>query len=106
MKPGQVGTSNATKPDNLGKFDYAHLRVPLPKDLKGSGVISMLKSGFYPEAYFLMVWRLFLPRHVASADATMRYSGGPTTVTLAQQACSRPLSRGHRRKKRRQKSNT
>ncbi|KAJ9632466.1 hypothetical protein H2203_000871 [Taxawa tesnikishii (nom. ined.)] len=54
VKPGQVGTSNATKPDNLGKFDYAHLRVPLPKDLKGSGVISMLKSGFYPEAYFLM----------------------------------------------------
>jgi len=53
---GQIGTSNATKPDNLGKFDYAHLRVPLPKDLKGSGIFNASgRSHNIPEAYFLMV---------------------------------------------------
>jgi len=55
VKPGQVGTSNATQPKNLGPFDYAHLRVPLPKDLKGSGVFQGTKSAPVPEAYFLMV---------------------------------------------------
>lgn len=55
VKPGQVGTSNATQPKNLGPFDYAHLRVPLPKDLKGSGVFQGSKSAPIPEAYFLMV---------------------------------------------------
>lgn len=55
VKPGQVGTSNATQPKNLGPFDYAHLRVPLPKDLKGSGVFQGTKSAPIPEAYFLMV---------------------------------------------------
>lgn len=51
VKPGQVGTSNATKPENLGMFDYAHLRAPLPKDLKGSGIF----TGPVPASYFLMV---------------------------------------------------
>ena len=37
-KPGQVGVSDATKSSNLGVFDYAHLTVPLPADLKGSGI--------------------------------------------------------------------
>ncbi|KAI9827190.1 MAG: hypothetical protein M1832_005327 [Thelocarpon impressellum] len=50
VKPGQIGTSNATKPENLGVFDYAHLRAPLPKDLHGSGIfVSQI-----PESYFLM----------------------------------------------------
>ncbi|KAH7030161.1 apses transcription factor-like protein [Macrophomina phaseolina] len=54
VKPGQVGVSNATKAENLGLFDYAHLRVPLPKDLKGSGIFSLQKNQAYPESYFLM----------------------------------------------------
>ena len=55
VKPGQIGTSNATKSENLGMFDYAHLRVPLPRDLKGSGIFTLQKSSTYPESYFLMV---------------------------------------------------
>jgi hypothetical protein len=55
VKPGQVGTSNATKPENLGMLDYAHLRVPLPKDLSGSGIFLRGANRKYPEAYFLMV---------------------------------------------------
>ncbi|KAF2227002.1 hypothetical protein BDZ85DRAFT_278913 [Elsinoe ampelina] len=51
---GQVGTSNATKPKNLGPFDYAHIRVPLPKDLKGSGIFHAARGHSTPEAYFLM----------------------------------------------------
>ncbi|KAF1821751.1 uncharacterized protein K489DRAFT_389578 [Dissoconium aciculare CBS 342.82] len=54
VKPGQVGTSNATKPENLGMLDYAHLRVPLPKDLSGSGIFLRGANRKYPEAYFLM----------------------------------------------------
>lgn len=55
MKPGQVGTSNATKQENLGTLDYAHLRVPLPKDLTGSGIFAKGANRKWPEAYFLMV---------------------------------------------------
>ena len=58
VKPGQVGTSNATKPDNLGVLDYAHLRVPLPKDLNGSGIFLKQSNRKWPESYFLMVRRL------------------------------------------------
>jgi hypothetical protein len=55
VKAGQVGTSNATKPSNLGMFDYAHLRVPLPKDLQGSGIfVPSRRNQTFPEAYFLM----------------------------------------------------
>ncbi|OJD40827.1 apses transcription factor [Diplodia corticola] len=54
VKPGQVGVSNATRAENLGLFDYAHLRVPLPKDLKGSGIFNLQKNQAYPESYFLM----------------------------------------------------
>lgn len=59
VKPGQVGTSNATKPENLGTFDYAHLRVPLPKDLKGSEVFAPQQGQPHPESYFLMVSKNF-----------------------------------------------
>ena len=55
VSPGQVGTSNATSPKNLGVFDYAHIRVPLPKDLKGSGMFHATRQHATPEAYFLMV---------------------------------------------------
>lgn len=55
VKPGQVGTSNATKLENLGVLDYAHLRVPLPKDLTGSGIFLRGTNRKWPEAYFLMV---------------------------------------------------
>ncbi|KAF2083921.1 hypothetical protein K490DRAFT_50436 [Saccharata proteae CBS 121410] len=54
VKPGQVGLANASKSENLGLFDYAHLRVPLPKDLKGSGIFTLQKNQAYPESYFLM----------------------------------------------------
>lgn len=48
VKAGQIGTSNATKPKNLGTFDYAHLRVPLPKNV----VSGIFKPA--PASYFLM----------------------------------------------------
>lgn len=51
VKPTQIGTSNATRPQNLGIFDYAHLRAPLPKDLKDSGIFV---GPTVPESYFLM----------------------------------------------------
>ena len=55
VKPGQVGMNNATKPENLGIFDYAHLRAPLPKDLKGSEIFAPQQHQHPPESYFLMV---------------------------------------------------
>ena len=55
VKPGQVGISSATKRENLGQFDYAHLRAPLPKNLKGSEIFAPQKHQPHPEAYFLMV---------------------------------------------------
>lgn len=54
VRPGVVGVSSATKADNLGTFDYAHLRVPLPKDLSGSGIFTLKTATSYPESYFLM----------------------------------------------------
>jgi hypothetical protein len=55
VKPGVVGVTNASKAENLGTFDYAHLRVPLPKDLSGSGIFTLKTATSYPESYFLMV---------------------------------------------------
>jgi hypothetical protein len=58
VKSGAVGVSNASKAENLGTFDYAHLRVPLPKDLSGSGIFTLKTSTLYPESYFLMVRKM------------------------------------------------
>ncbi|KAF7158245.1 hypothetical protein CNMCM5623_003014 [Aspergillus felis] len=54
VKPTQIGTSNATKPENLGPFEYAHLRAKLPKDLKGSEIFASHAPQQHPETYFLM----------------------------------------------------
>ncbi|OQD76455.1 hypothetical protein PENDEC_c004G01168 [Penicillium decumbens] len=54
VKPRLVGSSNATKPENLGVFEYAHLRAPLPKDLKGSEIFPSHNPTQYPDTYFLM----------------------------------------------------
>ncbi|OAL32498.1 hypothetical protein AYO22_00520 [Fonsecaea multimorphosa] len=54
VKPGQVGTSNATRAENLGPFEYAHLRAPLPDDLTGSEIFASQSNQAHPETYFLM----------------------------------------------------
>lgn len=55
VQPGQVNTSNATKAENLKeKFDYVHLRCPLPRDLTGSEIFTATSSQPVPETYFLM----------------------------------------------------
>ena len=53
--PTQIGLNNATQPENLGPFDYAHLRAPLPEDLKGSQVFAPQLNQPVPTSYFLMV---------------------------------------------------
>jgi hypothetical protein len=55
VSPSLINKINATSPSNLGNFDYAHLRVPLPKDLDGSGIFFAQNNSTYPESYFLMV---------------------------------------------------
>ncbi|EPS32594.1 hypothetical protein PDE_07554 [Penicillium oxalicum 114-2] len=54
VKAAQIGTSNATKPENLGLFEYAHLRAPLPRDLQGSEIFPSHSPAQHPEIYFLM----------------------------------------------------
>ncbi|KAH7116036.1 apses transcription factor-like protein [Dendryphion nanum] len=54
VKPGIAGLSNGSKAEISGTFDYAHLRVPLPKDLAGSGIFQLKTTTSYPESYFLM----------------------------------------------------
>ncbi|KAI9779389.1 MAG: hypothetical protein M1816_003592 [Peltula sp. TS41687] len=51
VKPGQVGNTSATRSKNLGLFDYAHLRAPLPPDLVGT---ELFQQGHPLDSYFLM----------------------------------------------------
>lgn len=120
VKPGQVGTSNATKPDNLGVLDYAHLRVPLPKDLGASGIFSRGSNRKFPESYFLMVSRPPTPADACvtgsriSRDATtdafaLSSSAAPTMALSVPLACSRqhfPTRRPKKRSPRRTTSRT
>lgn len=64
-KPGLVGNTNATKIENLGSFEYAHLKVSLPENLAGTDMFGTP----YPEAYFLMVRLAYsISRRYASED--------------------------------------
>lgn len=79
VKPGLIGSSNATKPENLGVFEYAHLRAPLPKDLKGSQIFPSHTPSQHPETYFLMVSDYLLGREGACdwlLTRAMTNSGG------------------------------
>ncbi|KAJ5547155.1 hypothetical protein N7494_004740 [Penicillium frequentans] len=51
VKPEQVDNCNASKPENLGVFEYAYLESPLPQDLKGSEIHSLAQSS---GRYYLM----------------------------------------------------
>jgi len=62
VKPTQVGTSNATKPENLGTFDYAHLMAPLPENLKSSEIFAPGPNKAPQAKYFLMVCYEAIPR--------------------------------------------
>ena len=55
VRANQVDTTNATKKENLGIFDYAHLRGPLPENLKGSEIFKPSQHQHTPDTYFLMV---------------------------------------------------
>ncbi|CAL8578339.1 hypothetical protein XPA_004128 [Xanthoria parietina] len=54
VRPGAVGTSNATKRENLGLFNYAHLKVPFPESFKGSEIHPHHPKHGPPTSYFLM----------------------------------------------------
>ncbi|KAL8800825.1 MAG: hypothetical protein Q9182_004885 [Xanthomendoza sp. 2 TL-2023] len=54
VKAGAIGTSNATKKENLGLFNYAHLKVPFPVDFKGSDIHPHHPKHGPPRSYFLM----------------------------------------------------
>ncbi|KAL8753223.1 MAG: hypothetical protein Q9199_005192 [Rusavskia elegans] len=54
VRAGAVGTSNATKRENLGLFNYAHLKVPFPESFKGSEIHPHHPKHGPPTSYFLM----------------------------------------------------
>ncbi|KAL8673955.1 MAG: hypothetical protein Q9168_001650 [Polycauliona sp. 1 TL-2023] len=54
VRAGAVGTSNATKRENLGLFNYAHLKVPFPENFKGSEIHPHHPKHGPPNSYFLM----------------------------------------------------
>ncbi|KAJ5653359.1 hypothetical protein N7490_000362 [Penicillium lividum] len=54
VKRELFGACNAFKPENRDIFEYAHLRAPLPEDLKGSEIFPPNNSGQHPVVYFLM----------------------------------------------------
>lgn len=101
VRPGLVGTSNATKSANLGKFQYCHLRIPLPKDLSGSGVFPIGTAVPVPDSYFLMVsMRIAILKHTEQDLTLTHYSDEARTVMSAGLACTKRPFLGQRRKKR------
>jgi hypothetical protein len=76
VKPTQIGTSNATKPENLGVFEYAHLRAPLPRDLQGSEIFPSHTPAQHPETYFLMVRNASLAYAWSHRKALLTYIAG------------------------------
>jgi hypothetical protein len=106
VKPGIAGVTSATKTDNLGTFDYAHLRVPLPKDLTGSGIFTLNRTSAFPESYFLMVRAKDLYLVPANSLTNATNSDAAATDTSAQRECSRPPFPGHLSPRRRQSADT
>ena len=72
-----MGTSNATKSKNLGVFDYAHLKVPLPRHM----VHAELFGGTAPDIYFLMV-RFLQGGSTANEGAKARCDAFPLHLCL------------------------
>jgi hypothetical protein len=107
VKPGQVGTSNATKPENLGIFDYAHLRAPLPENLKSSEIFAPIPGKPNPGAYFLMVCCETTPRFQCD-PLTMgtANSGGAVMAISVLRACSKSASHGRSTRKSWRNANT
>lgn len=55
VNSAKIGTSNATKQENLGPVEYAHLRAPLPDNLTDSEIFAPQAGQPHPTTYFLMV---------------------------------------------------
>lgn len=54
VRTSQIGTSNATKKENLGLLDYVYLKIPFPGDFKGSEIHPHIPNHGLPTSYFLM----------------------------------------------------
>ncbi|EAT83663.2 hypothetical protein SNOG_08495 [Parastagonospora nodorum SN15] len=77
VKPGVAGVASATKSDNMGTFDYAHLRVPLPKDLSGSGIFTLTRASTFPDDGYISATGMFKAAFpwasLAEEEAERRY---------------------------------
>ncbi|KAL8972828.1 MAG: hypothetical protein Q9197_002613 [Variospora fuerteventurae] len=54
VRTNQIGTSNATRKENLGLLDYAYLKIPFPENFKGSDIHPHTAKHGPPTSYFLM----------------------------------------------------
>lgn len=108
VKPSQIGTSNATKEGNLGLFEYAHLRVKLPEDLKGSEIFPSHASMTPPETYFLMVrYFLHVPnyRTITKLSRLLHSAAAQMGLSVLLE-CSRSHSLGPRSTRKKENANT